>query len=134
MKSLTENIEDYLKENKYKFITDLGDSVDNIEILFGSESGFIQIEKSIVNDGTDNSLVQIYDKVDDFGESTFVSIIDDAENNIEEVFVSIVELKDYLKVFTKKTAQIQSYIEKINDICDELQIDPETFITINYNF
>jgi hypothetical protein len=134
MKSLTEKIEDYLKENKYKFITDLGDTVDNIEIVFGSISGFLQIERIVSKDGIENYTVQVYDAIDESTESIFVSTIEDAENNIEEVFTSIIEIKHYLKVFIKKTGIIHSYIEKINDICDELQIDSETFITVNYNF
>jgi DNA repair ATPase RecN len=70
--------------------------------------------------------------VGDDGESLFLNIIDRAERHIDEVFNSIEDLKEHVKVFTKKSSQIESYIEKINDICDELGIPPETFITVNY--
>jgi hypothetical protein len=133
MENITSKIEEFLKKENYRFITYSNGLSDSIELFFGSSSGHIQIEKPS-NVGDNESLVQVFDIVDDDGESLFLNIIDRAERNIDEVFNSIEDLKEHVKVFTKKSSQIESYIEKINDICDELGIPPETFITVNYKF
>jgi hypothetical protein len=46
MENITSKIEEFLKKENYRFITYSNGLTDSIELLFGSSSGHIQIEKS----------------------------------------------------------------------------------------
>jgi hypothetical protein len=118
---------EYLKVNRINHIihddSDGGeylDSTTNYELLIGSQSCWLQVEEA-----EDFVVVQFYDDADngvyseqtDFSEPT--SIVDEIEALIE-----------HTKNKIKAEAKIESLVNKINDICNEYQLDMGDYITI----
>lgn len=125
----TNEIRDLLKRKKFDFtFNNEDDRIHFFEIFVGSLEGNIQIEYS--DDGSPPT-IQLFSAVDDYGESIYHSIItydnDFFENDFDE-FIS--SLKEQIKII----ANIRGYVDKINELSEELGVEPDRFITINYNF
>lgn len=129
-----EVIETYLKQNKIKFTVE---EENYFELLFGSQSGFIQVE------GDDNDAEVVFQFFSRGGDESLYSEIltlsPDNLNDNGQIDFSIIEeyieeLKCNVFEITRKLSKIKHHLDIIEGYCDELQIDLETILTINYNF
>ena len=127
-----ENIENYLKDNKIRYIVQNFPGCDNYELFLGSMSGFIQVETS--EDEDDDSVTfQFYSKIDGDGNSLYHSNADteDEDFSLEDEIDALI---DAIKKMNLVVAKIQTKIEQIKEICSENEMNYEDFITIVYNF
>jgi len=133
--NIREVIDTYLKENRIKYTTDHEDSMGMVyEIYVGSLECYLQLEYNMEDENDDVVFVQLFTKVDDWGESlyhqTWESDSEDGDTIEREIEVLIQETKRLNSVVNK----IRNKIEQIQEICDENELDIEEFITINYDF
>jgi hypothetical protein len=142
-------IETFLKENHYRYSTDFEDSKGLLyQIYLGSLDCFIQVEYDL-DKPEDNAVhIQFFTKADSSGnclyeqnwdnyEAQFVDgkfemkFSDIPEESIEgHIETLIEETKKYNSVIGK----ISKKIDQIKEICEEHELDPEEFITVNFDF
>jgi hypothetical protein len=131
---LTEKVSDWLRSKKIKFTLD-DDEFDNdhyFEFWIGSGKGGIMLEYSPIESNV-MPTIQIFSKVDNGGNSLYESIFE-YNGDFENLTSEIEELIDYIKLENRIIAKIESKIDEIKALCDELQIDSEQFISVNYEF
>ena len=126
-----ENIDNYLKENKIRYIVQNFPGCDTYELLLGSMSGFIQVET--IDEYDDSVTFQFYSKIDDNGNSLYNSNADteDEDFSLEDEIDALI---DAIKKINLVVAKIETKIEQIKEICSDNEMDYEDFITIVYNF
>ena len=128
-----ENTENYLKDNKIRYIVQNFPGCDTYELFLGSMSGFIQVETSVEDVDDDSVTFQFYSKIDGDGNSLYHSNADteDEDFSLEDEIDALI---DAIKKMNLVVAKIQTKIEQIKEICSENEMDYEDFITIVYNF
>ena len=111
----------FLKEKKISFNVDRHSTTDNFELYIGSDSGFIQVEYSELRNEA-SVCIQFYSKIDRQGNSLYNSSIE-----ISEIIDLHTEIEQLIY-------EVKSLIDKIQEICDENNLEIDDFITIEYNF
>ena len=125
---LTEQLKQHIIETlgKLNFIIHDEEPHDtiNYEILLGSQTCWIQLE---IAEGY--CVIQLYDHPED---ATFSEILEIYE--MTDVSGDIQELIEPTKSKIKAEARIESYIQKIYDICEEAQLNVDDYISLNHDF
>ena len=121
----------FLKEKKISFDVDRHSTTDNFELYIGSDSGFIQVEYSELRNEA-SVCIQFYSKLDRQGNSLYNSSIEISE--IIDLHTEIEQLIYEVKENIRTVSKIKSLIDKIQEICDENNLEIDDFITVEYNF
>jgi hypothetical protein len=144
--NIHETVENFLKSLKIRYTIN-----ENLyELFLGTISGFIQLELS----NTDDSItIQFFSPVDLDGNSLYSSVWDNEncvidfdfdewvdrkyvqkEDGVEQVEGEIEELITSVNKINIAVNKIEKKIEQIKEICEEYQLDVETFIDVVYDF
>jgi len=120
-----EEVSNLIKSKKIPFTYDDG----VFELLVGTESCYIQVEIIGTEEQGNDVTMQFYDNPENsiYEEFDDIDHIDKVEEYLDQMLI-------FMKDKIKKIAKILSHINAINTICEELDIDPETFIEVMYDF
>ena len=130
--NICQTIEDYLKEKKLNFnILDQNDRGLNYEIYLGSSEAHIQVEYDLTNDDDNSVYLQLYTKLDEYGDSFYHQDWDSGDIDADSVEGEIDNLVDSTISLTKAYSKINSKIDQIRDLCIEYNIDFDEIITIH---
>jgi len=128
-------IEDYLNSNKIRY--DIHDSCSRgltYTLHISSRGCYIQVEFNL-DDNNDNYVVlQLYDSVDDIGESIYHQTWDNYDEHVDSIDGEIENLIESVKRINKGIVKISAKINQIKDICEEYELTFEEFITLEYDF
>lgn len=128
-------IEDYLKSQKIRYSISNSDPKGLLyELYISSRECFIQVEYDLDKENDDYTLLQLFDNVDDFGNSIYHSDWDNENQYADSVEGEIENLIEAVKQINQGISKINTKIDQIKDICEEYGLDFEEFITINYDF
>jgi hypothetical protein len=127
-------IEDFLKSNHIKYSTDNEGSKGLIyEIYVGSLECYLQVEYDLEDKGNHYIVVQLFTKVDDYGNSLYHSEWEN-DNNGDSIEGEIETLIQETKKINSLVNKVRNKIEQIKEICEENEFNIEEFITVNYDF
>jgi hypothetical protein len=130
--NICQKIEDYLKEKKLNFnIIDQNDRGLNYEIYLGSSEANIQVEYDLTNDDDNSVYLQLYTKLDNYGNSFYHQYWKSDDINADSMEVEIDSLVESTISLTKVYSKINSKIDQIRDLCVEYNIDFDELITIH---
>ena len=130
---LSEKISDFLKTKKLKFNLDNeADSVHEFVFYVGGSEAFIQVEYSDVEEYPEPEILFFSNQKSD-GNSLYNSTITYSGDD-SEIEADLEQLIDFVKNFNQIVTKIENKITQINELCEELGLDPEEFISVNYDF
>jgi hypothetical protein len=129
--NVKDKIESYLKNIKVKYSM-ISDSLGiiNYELYIGSYECFIQLELS---DTDDDVYCVLYTKLDDHG-CSLVELTWDNNESEDELYECINELITQTKQINSVLSKIEAKIDQIKELCEDVNLDYETFITVNFEF
>ena len=121
-----------LKNRKIKFSLDDEDGTGCVstflfELIFINVLGYIQVEFS-------DDKVNIVPAIQYFTQNNEYHEVEMNISNLDEIDNQIEEFVLFIKSFNKAIIRIQNKIEQITNLCEDLQMDPDIFITVNYDF
>ncbi len=127
-------IEDYLKSQKIRYSISHSDQKGLLyELYISSRECFIQVEYDLDKENDDYTILQLFDNVDDFGNSIYHSDWNNENQHADSVEGEIENLIEAVKRINQGIGKISAKIDQIKDICEEYGLDFEEFITINYD-
>jgi hypothetical protein len=133
--NIREVIDAYLKENRIKWTTDHEDSMGMVyEIYVGSLECYLQLEYNLDDENDDVVFVQLFTKVDDWGESLYHQTWESDSKGGDTIETEIEVLIQETKRLNSVVNKIKAKIEQIQEICDENELGIDEFITVNYDF
>lgn len=144
--NIRETIENYLKSIKVRYTIE----EDYLyELFLGSVNGFIQLDLND-NDEDNGLAIQLFSPIDYNGNSLYESLWENEEyiknenendyihipkeNAVEELESEIEELINNVKNINNAINKISKKIDQIKEICEEYQLELDTFIEILYDF
>jgi hypothetical protein len=131
--NVCQKVEDYLKDNRIRYtISNSDPDVVYYELFLGSLESNLQIEYNLADDTDDFVVVQLYTKVDAYGDSIYHNTWDSENEDdlIEEIDTLVRESKKLNLVISK----IGNLVDRIREIYVENELDMEKFIELNYDF
>jgi hypothetical protein len=130
--NICQKIEDYLKEKKLNFnILHQNDQGLNYEIYLGSSEASIQVEYDLTNSEDDSVYLQLYTKLDNYGNSFYHQYWKSDDTDADSLEGEIDSLVESTISLTKAYSKIDSKLDQIRDICKEYNIDFDELITIH---
>jgi hypothetical protein len=130
--NICQKIEDYLKEKKLNFnILHQNDQGLNYEIYLGSSEANIQVEYDLTNSDDDSVYLQLYTKLDNYGNSFYHQYWKSDDTDADSLEGEIDSLVESTISLTKAYSKIDSKLDQIRDICVEYNIDFDELITIH---
>jgi hypothetical protein len=130
--NICQKIEDYLKEKKLNFnILHQNDQGLNYEIYLGSSEAHIQVEYDLTNDDDNSVYLQLYTKLDEYGNSFYHQYWKSDDTDADSLEGEIDRLVESTISLTKAYSKIDSKLDQIRDICKEYNIDFDELITIH---
>lgn len=118
-----EQVTELLKRLKLAFTYE-----DNVfDIIVGSESCYIQVEYGEAEG--DEVIMQFYDNPE---KSTYEEY--DTITDIDSVEDCVTQMVEFVKGKIKKIAKIKHHIDCINSIAEDMDLEPEFFIDVTYDF
>ena len=98
-----------------------------------SKQLFVKIWE-IVNEKDNHVVLQLFSKIDDYGNSFFHQDWDNECEHCDSIEGEIDNLVEHVKKLNQAIAKISTKINQIKDICEEYELDFEEFIQLNYDF
>lgn len=130
--NVVEEVTKLLKSKKIPFTYE--DEV--FELMVGSESCYMQIETLGTREQGYDVVMQFYDNPENpmYEESEDINNIDETKLAIDQIESAIDQMMMFMKDKIKKITKILFHINAIKSICEEMDIDPEIFIDVAYDF
>ena len=126
-------IDQYLTSKKIRYnIIENDDKVVFYELYVSSLIGNIQVEYDLTND--DDNFIMVSFFITNSDDTIIYDTLIDSDDESSDIENEIDELIEKTKRLNTVYNKIQTKIEQIKDICEENELNLDTFLSINYNF
>lgn len=133
--NICQTIEDYLKSKKIRYSISDSDSKGLLyELYIASIECYIQVEYDLDKEDDEYIVLQLFDKVDYYGNSIYHASWDNEDENADSIEGEIDNLLEAVKRINQGISKISAKLDQIKEICEEYNLEFEEFITLNYDF